>query len=214
MIIQGENYTKADIIRFMQGIVMKYRNSEIPFPCPGEWVMDLLSHHPNFIEKCGNGVKRLLVREGKYNGFCIIMERLDGTEVDISWRKKALGTKKVYLKDDVNNALRTAIKDQKNYFRNNFFENNTSPKCRVTKELLTKNDCHVNHVHPFTFQNLVTGWLSSKNLEIADIKIKDCEQMYEMDDCEQLEGWQSYHLENAVLEILSIRGNLSLGNRN
>lgn len=212
MIIQGKNYTQAEGKLIMQGIIKKYEYSEIPLPWPGEWVMDLLSNHQNFTEKCGNGVKRMLVEKDKYKEFCIKLERLDDTKVEISWHK-ALGTKKDYLKINVHSALRTAIKDQTNDFRSNFFENNTNPKCHITKELLTRNNCHVNHVYPYTFENLVKDWLSSNNLEIADVKIKDCGQFYEMDDSEQLKSWKSYHLKNAVLEILFYKANLRLGNR-
>ena len=214
MIIQGKNYTQAEGKRVMQEIIKQHEYSEIPLSSwPGKFVMDLLSNHQNFTEKCGNGVKRILVEKDKYGkNFCIKFERLDDTKVEISWHK-ALGTKKDYLKINVHSALRTAIKDQTNDFRSNFFENNTNPKCRITKELLTRNNCHVNHVHPSLFENLVKDWLISNNLEIVDVKIKDCGQFYEMDDSEQLKSWQPYHLKNAVLEVLSKTGNLRLGNR-
>ena len=212
MIIQGKNYTKKDIKLYMQGIIKQHEYSVIPLPWPGGWVMDLLSNHPDFSEKCGNGVKRMLVEEDGYKNFCIKFERFDDTKIDISWHK-ALGMKKDSLEYNVNKALRTAIKNQKDDFKSNFFENNTNSKCRITEELLTRNNCHVNHVYPYTFQNLVKDWLISNNLEIADVKIKDCGQFYEMDDSEQLKSWQSYHLKNAVLEVLSKTGNLRLGNR-
>ena len=84
--------------------------------------------------------------------------------------------------------------------------------CPILNIPVFPNNCHIDHVPPKTFKQLVKNWLITENIKIKDVKfdeLKDDQIVRKMTDKTQKRSWQMFHQENAILRVLSVKANLS-----
>lgn len=173
-------------------------------------LMDLLSLHPDAEMKLGVGVDYFTVGRDDHYGTtrCFYIHRHDGSRTDVSF-KECISPRG----DDANRrkALRSAIKEQIFEFRDRELQK-TEVRCPFTDEILSRDNCHVDHEYPNTLSALIEAWLVSEGLQLKDITIEptlDNQFVAFMTDQRQIESWQAYHKTHAKLRLLTPRGNLS-----
>lgn len=180
------------------------------------FVHDLFECHPNYEEKAGCGVAGFVVERDKLYGngkhFCVV--RTDGSKTDFSW-KKCVSGKQTNKRRLVLDAMRRAVQKQIFEYADKQFEKAPEIICPITGEIVTRDNCHVDHVYPNTFSYLSQEWIDDNNLSHETIELKHNADGYGyvFADIGILHSWQSFHSQNAKLRILSPNGNISISNK-
>ena len=238
VVLQGINFpTKISLEKYIQALVkeapktnlkvVEYcRNNNAKIPI--DRIATLPKHTEDFIreffetlygrydEKIGDGgiAHIFMSRNLDYkNTFCFYVVREDGSFTDISW-KECLDPKseKALCRQLVRQALRSTIVYQILEFKSYAFSQGLEIRCPYTNEILTKENCHVDHVAPKTFESIVQEFFKVNQLTNEDIELsdaKDLSSVREILDLELLAKWQQFHKENCVLRVLSQLGNTS-----
>lgn len=168
--------------------------------------------HSEWILKKAGGIKYIRrVKEplyGKHRAFWI--ERLDGTETDISYIIHKIERRNYY--NEFCQAMREVIKPQIDHFRIHFFKRNALGlvKCPISGKVLSIDDCHVDHYNP-TFKELIDQFLLEFNVKITPDLFpneEDCQMYYDIKDEDLKFEFYVYHEHRANLRILSKEANL------
>lgn len=177
------------------------------------FVKDLIeTRYDKYEEKIGDrGLSRVFVDKNVDfpNTNCFYIVRGDNSVSDISW--KACLTARTNS-GQTRRAFRTAIVSQILDFKTRAFSSGEPLYCPYTKELLTWENCDVDHVAPKTFEFLFGEFLRLKNLSVDDIVLtqsQDLSSTKSIADPALKAEWQSYHYHNADLRPLSKLGNMS-----
>lgn len=166
--------------------------------------MDLLSHHPEWIEKRGCGVRHIEVRMNTGSSFStrgLWIVRHDLSEIDVSW-VSAVDASPMPHKQTVYNAARHAVTAQIVGFRQ---------ACGFTCGICGRaivGDMHVDHRPPQTFSGLLSQWLEA--LGHAP-EIKDAGTHSVFANPAELDSWFNYHYLFADLQPTHPACNLSQG---
>jgi hypothetical protein len=137
--------------------------------------------------------------------------RTDGSKIDFSW-KICLDAKLPSLRSDVLFALREAIALQTMEFKGRMFAGQPLIPCALTGALVAIDKCHVDHIAPDSFENLVERWLETEGLSYEEVRLGASPDGYskQMIDPLQRAGWRQFHQQHAKLRILSTPAHLSL----
>jgi hypothetical protein len=178
-----------------------------------EFMKELIeTRYDKYDEKIGErGLAGIFVdRNQDYpNTFCFYIVRKDGTCSDISW-KACLTARRPH--DQVRRAFRTAIVSQILDFKNEIFGQGKPVYCHYTNELLTSDNCHIDHVAPKTFEYLLKNFLDLKQLKEENIELTgsvDLSSVRKIANPTLKAEWEKYHKDNAELRALSKLGNTS-----
>jgi hypothetical protein len=202
--ISFKNKTQA------QAYAKKYITDEIPFfiiinlDTPnGIFLTELLSYHPNAIEKIGCGIKAFVKRK-HMSEYILIILRTDGSEESFSY-KYCCGQ----VFDDMATAMRSAIMPYTIEYKN------TQPhKCNLCGIVPFFSQLHVDHkTIPFSVikdiflkkNNLVLPKSFSKN----DLKMK----CFKPEDKALEDSWIAYHNKIADYQMLCQQCNIKKGNK-
>jgi hypothetical protein len=172
------------------------------------FLFDLLELHQQADEKIGCGVVSIEIEQnGPTRGFWLT--RVDGTRTDWSFvaclsppspERQALS------------GFRTAVVPQILAFRDEFFRDRIGATCPITGEVVTLDNCHVDHESP-TFRELVTEFLSCQYTELREVAVvptRDGDTKTRLLSPELESNWQRFHQLKAKLRIVSMRANLSI----
>ena len=184
-----------------------------------DFLLSLLSYHPEAKEKVGPGVVAFEVRSvpGYEEASCFWAIRSDGTEVAWSYNKVINGSAKPLTR--FRKVCRAVVADQLLDFKLRWFEKHAVGgrfECPITGELVTAKGAHVDHVPPLTFDALVRQFLKDRGLDVNEAGSTD--SLPENDttgvgrvfaDGALSKDWQAYHLEHAKLRVTSDIANLS-----
>jgi hypothetical protein len=173
-------------------------------PLTEEIIYDLLKMHPHYDEKVGTGVKYIFVKNnvGRVPGFYI--KRTDGSVASFSY-KNCINGKVMTHKEKVVDAARFLVADQVMKFK----RRNFNGVCAVTKQRITWDHCHVDHIEPFIW--LYRDWLKAKKILPKEIKIVYVGEKPTFVDTKLADDFRAYHQEHAVLRCVCSRFNLSRG---
>lgn len=130
------------------------------------FLITIFKNHQHWEQKKGSNPKDILIEKTPFGNNCFFILREDGTKTDISYIKSLSNPKH---KTSVLSALRYAVKDEIFNFKNNnvvFGET----KCEISKEVLFKHNCHIDH-YDLTFFKLSEIWINKIGLE--NIKLSD-----------------------------------------
>lgn len=170
----------------------------------------LFKRHPDYEQKVGSGIGGIRVVLAKpYKTRCFEIERFDGTRTDISYLE-CLKPSTVF--DWFPAACRTAVVDQIQAFKDQAFSEGSLTYCAVTGEVVYRNDCHVDHAPPWTFDAIVESFLDHSLYDLAQITFVDGDGNTESRFADQTiaDHFARFHAERADLRIVSKRANLSL----
>ncbi len=237
-IIQGINFpTKVSLEKHIQTLVANAPKTELKLvvyckdnnvKIPLDQIAALPKDTENFIrelfetkyarydEKIGDrGIAHIFMsRNLDYqNTFCFYVVRDDGSFTDISWRE-CLDAKneKALCQHLVRKALRSAVVYQILDFKSYIFSSGLEIRCPYTNEVLTRENCHIDHVAPRTFEAIVQEFLNVNQITNEDIKLskaKDLCSVRDILDTELVAKWQQFHRANCHLRALSQNGNTS-----
>ncbi|MFI8339981.1 DUF3223 domain-containing protein [Streptomyces sp. NPDC085639] len=76
---------------------------------PEEFLRDLITRHPDYEEKAGVGVDGFVVVRTEWNNRGLMLVRIDGSDIDISWEECLKATPHA---QQVRGCLRRAVKKQ------------------------------------------------------------------------------------------------------
>lgn len=195
-----------------RNIMKRHAEMGVMLPQDEVFLRDLIALHPEAGQKIGCGIGGFTTQVDPIwkttRHFSII--RMDGSITDFSFHTCIDGNNH---RKDVLQALRHAVSDQvTNFIRCSFAETNHAILCPFTGDELVPFECHVDHVPPDTFLNLVTQWMSESGLQFTDIRLVDNEDkqwVRELSDPEQSSSWQCYHISHCNLRLVSPVANLS-----
>jgi hypothetical protein len=204
--------TKKDVITRIQEIL--HSKESVIHGQDYLFLYDIFMLHPDIDNKIGVGIKQIESRINKEypKTKCFWIVRNDGTETDISFMKclTDIKTESLVLK-----AFRVEISEQIESFKKNFFDSNGNNVylCPLTNEVVHRWDCHVDHISPKTFLNLVNEFCLKHELTLGEIAVYgsgvDGNILKTLADRNIANLWKDFHSQNAILRVLSKRGNLS-----
>ncbi len=207
--------TKKDTEDFIRTILYKYPLNE---PLIGEdlaFVSSLLELHPDKDTKIGAGVSSIITEAdsefNKTRHFSIV--RVDGTIVDFSFKKCLSPVPNEPIKL-FRSCARRAVADQALSFRDKFFlENQNSDgnvACALTGVLINKNNSHIDHIAPATFDKIVLDFIAINNIDVS--KVKFIESLNGIGrvfaDNNLKDTFSTYHKNVAMLQVVSPVANL------
>lgn len=210
-VLQGKTFkTKGILTEYVKSILHKYDLWDSLNAEDESFMLEFFEAHPCWYEKQGCGVKRVFIGQDqvfKSKGFWL--EWLDGGKTDISY-KQCLNPSGAYA--HFASAARQAISWQILEFRDNYFKKNINVICPFTNESLTANSCHVDHIPPFTFSNLLNDFIKKNDIKIEEVETLSIQGQAGriFADGKLYSKWELYHLENARLRIVSKHANLTI----
>lgn len=207
--------TKKNAEDFIRAILYKYPLGE---PLIGEdlaFICCLIDLHPDKDTKIGVGVDSITVEPdaefNKTRHFSII--RTNRTIVDFSFKK--------CLSPNLNEPIklfrscaRRVIADQCLSFRNEFFFKNQNSdgyvSCALTGVLINKNNSHIDHIPPDTFDKIILDFINISNINVGDIKFIESENGIGrvFADSRLKDDFYRYHKNVAKFRIVSPVANL------
>jgi hypothetical protein len=169
-----------------------------------EFIIGLICCHPNATEKIGVGIKHIISRVDpvwkKGKQFLII--RTDGSVIDFSYRKCVYG--EMSPLDFFRAACRTAVADDIISFKNKHLTPEST--CPYFGFPLTKDNSHVDHVKPRTFNWLVSSFINDTGYDISTIEIiGDIQKRFANQF--HAANFKDYHDKWANLELVSEQAN-------
>lgn len=203
--------TKKQAKEFFRSIRDRYEDGCRVGEEDDRYLRDLIAIHPEAAMKVGCGIDHFTVETerqfGRTRHFQI--HRTDGSSTDVSFHSAIDGRN---VRKDRLEALRRGVEQQIVAFKQAAFFSGTSKSCPLRGIPITEDSYHIDHEPPRTFVRLVDEWLAEEGIRIEEIEITppaDNQIVTEMTSPEQSQSWQSYHLKNAKLRLLSPIGNLS-----
>jgi hypothetical protein len=202
--------TKLEAKAAVREVLNKYQMGHTLTGDEDMFIRDLIALHPATEDKIGSGIDNIEIRLDPDYGTtrCFHIIRTDGSSTDVSYLRCIDGENRRQL---LRPALRNAILSQVINFKQDQFGRGAQ-RCPYTNELLSFENCHVDHLPPMTFETLVTEWLRLNGLTEAEIQITEREDNNStrfMTNENQIASWAAYHQKFGRLRILSRRGNLS-----
>lgn len=161
-----------------------------------DFMMWVFSHHDNYHEKVGCGVKDIVVRPDSYGNKCFHFIRIDGSSEDISWTR-CLNTGDLKRQDFLS-ALREEVKYQIFDFRKS-----AESVCAICGEQISGN-MHIDHKIPFS--ELVIRFFGTTIHETTHHG-----EFNFLADRKLAERWRDFHEEYAFLQPTHAKCNLMKG---
>jgi pantothenate kinase len=210
--ILTETFSSKDALRGkVKAILEKYSLGEHLNSYDSEFMMAVFEMHPRFEIKKGSGIISVYVGRGAYNSKCFYLKRTDNSVIDISFRECFNSSTK---RAKFMSACRTAVFGQIAAFRNQAFKDSKFIKCPFSGEMLTKENCHIDHVSPNTFSAIVDSFLLRYDLKIETIKVNSKSNALSFSDFFEdqriIDLFAAHHKANAVLRVVSKNANFTV----
>ena len=204
--------TKTALRKKIREIRDRYKDNERLNQEDFNFMVDLLQRHEDPARKIGCGVAYMYVKTNpvfkKNRGFWLV--RSDGSETDFSFEICLKHESKL---QKFKSACRTAVSDEIINFRDNFFDTEGWPTCEITGDLISKNDSHVDHTPPMTFDRIVNDFIKETNIDVETIGLLTAEDNRVRNEIENVNlrnRFINYHNTHAVLRVVSRFANLSI----
>jgi hypothetical protein len=180
----------------------------------------LLERHPEAPVKVGTGIDHFEVMMTVHGSQCFLVARIDGSKTDFSYMQSVAGRAPT-RKQEVSQALRWAIRIDLYKARDSFFAKNKGAdglvECAVSAERITRDDGHMDHRPPMTFEVIVTTFLASRGLTVDAVPLtegRDNQVVAELTDAKLRDDFIAYHAAVAKLDFVKATINLSQASRN
>jgi hypothetical protein len=149
--------TKAALAREMKRILALPAGTRLTGP-DYDIAESVVRMHPRADEKIGAGICCLVVRKNTYGqGNELHIERNDGTEVDVSYRRALAPRTPAVERADLMAALRQEVAQQTIEYKRDRLT--SGAVCAVSAVPLDADTAHVDHIPPWTFAALAEAWL-------------------------------------------------------
>lgn len=183
-------------------------------------LMALIERHPEASTKVGIGIDHFTVIKTGEGSNCFYIVRRDGTGTDFSFYKCVSG-KAPTRKQEVSDAFREAVKldiwnKRDSFYREYSREDGLLP-CAKTKEWIRRDEGHIDHMPPMTFEVIVTTFLASRGLSYDQVPITrgtDNQTMAALTDGNIAQQFREYHKSVATLDFVKSSVNLAQASPN
>ncbi|TDX21602.1 uncharacterized protein DUF3223 [Modicisalibacter xianhensis] len=208
---QPQYKRQADLIEEIRGQINSARLNQPLGPANEAFFLWVLSHHHEFEEKRGCGIRHLEVRENWFHGKAtrgLWIVRTDGSEIDISWRTAIKQGGAMGHEANVKAAARHEVADQIEKFRASSWIH-LGELCELCSEPLLQGQLHhVDHIEPF--DELLRDFVCD---DYSLIQLKD-KGLYGEFACRGMAAqWSQYHAYNAKLRLVHAVCNLRRGKK-
>lgn len=165
---------QGDATYFFKAMLNRYR--------PGEWVNNedcfdlaaLLERHTGYVAKVGCGVSHFEVMMTEHGTQCFRIIRTDGSGTDFSY-SHCITQRPPSRKQEVSQAFRRAVRFDLYEARDKFFATQSDADgnvtCAATGERITRNDAHMDHRPPMTFEVIVTTFLCGRGMSLDGVPL-------------------------------------------
>lgn len=210
---------QGDATAFFKAMLNSYR--------PGERVSDehaldlaaLLERHTEYVAKVGCGVSHYEVMMTEHGTQCFRIIRTDSSGTDFSYLH-CISRQPPSRKQEVAQAFRRAVRFDLYKARDDFFATHGGSdglvSCAVTGERISRNEAHMDHRPPMTFEVIVTTFLCGRGLSLDDVPLTsgmDDQVSPEVTDAALSEAFQTHHSKIARLDFVRNSVNLAQASR-
>ncbi len=211
--------SRGDATAFFKEMLNRYE--------PGERVGDedfldlsaLLERHHEYGQKVGVGIDHFEVIMTEHGSQCFRVVRTDGTGTDFSYLTCVKGTPPSH-KTEVSRGFRHAVRIDLFRARDKFFAEHKGDDgrvaCAITKERITIDEGHMDHLPPMTFEVIVTTFLAGKGLGLDQVPISasaDDQVFTNIADPNLQDEFRSFHAKVASLDFVKSTINLAQSSR-
>src|SRR3990167_3359301 len=165
-------------IKKFREILRKYAPSEFLNHADFIETTSLLSNHPNWEKKKGQGILKIQVIIDQWKHKAFMVYRIDGSITDISFIIAARGKNDDILKR-IKNACRVAIKPE--IFKIKDQVKFGIDRCIFTNEILTRENTHIDH-YDLSFNEVVNSWLKIFQINYVASFLNDARQDMVIED--------------------------------
>lgn len=211
--------TQGEATAFFKEILNRYR--------PGTRVSDedslelsaLLERHSEYTTKVGCGVRHFEVMQTEHGTQCFRVVRIDGTGTDFSYGHCVTG-RVPSRKQEVCQAFRRSVRFDLYEARDKFFIDHANADglvdCAATGEMITRDEAHMDHRPPMTFEVIVTTFLGARGMHMDTVPLTvglDEQVSPEVTDTALADAFRAYHAVVANLDIVKNTANLAQASR-
>lgn len=211
---------RGDAITFFRDMLNRYVPGQRVSDVDGLDLAALLTRHPEHAAKVGDGIDHFEVIATLHGSHCFRIVRVDGTGTDFSFMT-CIAERAPTQAQQVSRALRHAIRFDLYAARDKFFAEHIGADglvpCAVTRERICKDDGHMDHRPPMTFEVIVATFLAGQKLSADDVPItqgQDNQVVPEVTDKALIVVFQTYHTSVAKLDFVKVKVNLAQASRN
>lgn len=203
---------KSEVINHCRKILCIYpEGAKITDSAHHEFLLNLLLNHERYLDKIGKGMNHFTCyKMPPYNNKCFFVVRTDGSEIDFSFMQCISPSDH---RKDVLQAMRISVSDQILAFKDDFFLlSGGLPVCPITGLALTKNNTHIDHASPFTFQDLADTFLESWEIKYKHVRLIESPSGAGSVFANRLllSKWQEFHKSHARLRAVHRNANLGI----
>lgn len=204
---------------FFQAMLYRYEiGSVIPDPDHSD-LAAVIIRHPDASLKIGSGISHFTIMKAIQGTQCFSLHRTDGSSTDFSMGSCITGKGPTRFQE-VSQALRTVISPDIHARRDELFAKHGASgaiKCAASGELISREQGHMDHRPPMTFQVIVRTFLAAHGLELETIKIsesRDNQFSTTLEDPEIAARFRKYHGSVATVDFVAKTINLAQSAKN
>lgn len=212
--------SQGEATDFFKAMLNRYRPGQRVSDEDGLDLSALLERHTEYSTKVGGGVSHFAVIMTEHGTQCFRILRVDGTGTDFSYLH-CISQRAPSRKQEVSQAFRRAVRFDLYKARDTFFEVHTGGDglvaCAATGKRIGREQAHMDHRPPMTFEVIVTTFLGSKGMSLDDVPLtsgQDDQVSPEITDKQLREAFQAYHAAVARLDFVQDTINLAQASRN
>jgi len=199
--------TKKSAREEIQNRINSYDFNEELSPEDIVFFSELFKLHDEHQIKVGCGIKTIFVKKDFHNNRCLFIQRVDNTEIDISW---VHCLQPASIKQVVSMAFRRAVKQSIMDYKSARLE--TGVSCPKLKVPLNFKNSHVVYTET-SFDKLLESFLLNNQLVHESVQLINPEPIDEdqrgiIAETKLFNDWQKYHSTNAKLDLWSAKANL------
>jgi hypothetical protein len=210
---------QGDAAAFFKAMLNRYRPGERVNVDDALDVAALLERHTEYAAKVGCGVSHFQVMMTEHGTQCFRIIRTDCSGTDFSY-SNCITQRPPSRKQEVSQAFRRAVRFDLYKARDTFFathgDANGNATCAATGERITREDAHMDHRPPMTFEVIVTTFLCGRGLSLDGVPLttgQDDQVSPEVTDQTLSEAFRLYHSTVARLDLVRNTVNLAQASR-
>jgi len=165
---------QGDATLFFKTMLNRYRPGERLSDDDGLDVAGLLERHTEYVMKVGCGVDHFEVVMTEHGTQSFRIVRVDGSGTDFSY-PHCISQRAPSRKQEVSQAFRRAVRFDLYRARDIFFAAHSNEDglvaCAVTGERIGREEAHMDHRPPMTFEVIVTTFLCGRRLSLDGVPL-------------------------------------------
>lgn len=211
--------TQAEATGFFRAMLRRYEPGQKVDDGDADDLLALLQRHPEAAQKIGAGVAGFRVDRAIEGTRCFYVQRKDGTGTDFSFGSCIKGkgpTRFQEVSSAFRREVRSAIHAKRDEIIRRLGDGSGRVPCAATGKLITREEGHMDHLPPMTFQVLVRTFLNARGLDLEAVPIterQDNQHSAQITDPELAKAFRDFHERTAELDFVAAGVNLAQSSR-